>query len=231
MVLSIIDAVGKRKRNASDIAESLRSPIFAIWGLFMYSYFLLRGQLFLKIFRAWAKCNLSLTYTQRDKTLKLTIILISVIMLSSAILENAVLHMEFFVAFDHINGICQMRNFWELVRKCQYDFYAGHTIKYGEEKAKNASLLQMYYWRAHPYWNNSIGSHPILWVLAFFNHKFILYGGNYVDILVPLFSRALYFKFNALYKTAEKALIQPMQALEQYDTYIPTELGISYFIN
>lgn len=125
-------------------------------------------------------------------------------MFLSTVLENAALHMEYFVIFDNING---------------------HTIKYGKEQAKDASVIQMYYWRAHPYWNKVLGSHPILAVLAFLNHKFVLYGGNYVDILMSLFARALYFKFYALYKTAEEALLTPILTLENLDAHFDTELG------
>lgn len=190
-----MDTLKQSKRNTLEIADSLLHPIFTIWGLCMYTYFLYHQPLFLKIFRTWAECNLSLTYTQNDKTLHRTIVVVSLVMFVSVVLENTVLHLEYFVQFDDING---------------------HTIKFGEEQAKNASIIQMYYWRAHPYWNTFIGYHPVLAFMAFLYHKLVLFGGNYVDILMALFARALYFKLNALYKVAEEKLLSPIFATEDH---------------
>lgn len=108
-------------------------------------------------------------------------------MFASTVLENAILHMEYFQIFDEING---------------------HTFKYGKDNS-DVSILKMYYWRSHLYWNHKLGYHPIFAVVAFIMHKWLLYGWNYVEILSGLFFRALYYKFKALYECAQAEALQP----------------------
>lgn len=115
-------------------------------------------------------------------------------MFTSVVSENAILHLEYFYQFDDING---------------------HNIKYGKERNMNISIIQMYYHRAFPHWNESIGYHSILAFAAFISHKLALYGVNYVDVLLALFARALYFKFKAICKIAEEKLLSPSPILAE----------------
>ncbi|CAL8093415.1 unnamed protein product [Orchesella dallaii] len=196
--LGVANAVRDQKRNALEIARSIGTPIFNLWGLFIYTYFLLRGEEFLKIFKFWASCNLY--YSKKDTYLYRIVVIISVIVFTSAVLENAILHMEFFEAFDDING---------------------HIVKYGKETG-DAPIHKMYYWRGHVFWNNVVGYHPIFMVIAFFTHKWVLYGWNYIDVFMALFCRALYYKFKVLCKAAEDTLFLPLP-LKSPDVYTPSE--------
>ncbi|ODM89734.1 Gustatory receptor for sugar taste 64f [Orchesella cincta] len=196
--VAIGNAVRDRKRNALEIAWSIGTPLFSMWGLFIYSYFMIRGDEFLKILKFWASCNIH--YSKKDIYLYRTVVITSIVLFTSAVLENAVLHMEFFEVFDDING---------------------HIVKYGKETG-NASVIKMYYWRGHTYWNGVVGYHPIFAVIAFLVHKWVLYGWNYIDVLMALICRALYFKFKVLCRAAEDTLFLPLP-LESPDVYIPSE--------
>ncbi|CAL8093411.1 unnamed protein product [Orchesella dallaii] len=198
--LGVAAAVRDQKRNALEIARAIGTPIYALWGLFIYTYFLLRGEEFMKIFKFWASCNLY--YSKKDTYLYRIIVIISVIVFTSAVLENATIHMEYFEAFDDING---------------------HIVRYGKETG-NAPIHKMYYWRSHAVWNNAVGYHPIFLVIAILTHKWVLYGWNYIDVFMALFCRALYYKFKVLCKAAEDTLFQFLPLpLESPDAYIPSE--------
>lgn len=69
--------------------------------------------------------------------------------------------------------------------------------------------LETYYWRAHYHWATVIGYNWFFAVLGFIQHKWILYAWNYMDIVVAVFGRAMYFRFKCLNEEAEKKLLGP----------------------
>ncbi len=51
-----------------------------------------------------------------------------------------------------------------------------------------------------------MGYNPLLAVLAFVSHKFVVFCWNYVDLILIIFARALNFKFKGLCLVAEETL-------------------------
>jgi len=141
---------------------------------------LLRAESFINIFKSWA--NSSLYHSVKDKTFHRDIILISVIVFVSATLETTINHMEYFPQFDKINGM-SLRN-----------------------ASKHGSSFETFYWRMNEHWGRHFGYHPMLAALAFLSHKFVLACWNYVDVLMIIFARALYFRFKGLCQIAEENL-------------------------
>lgn len=73
------------------------------------------------------------------------------------------------------------------------------------------SFLETYYRRSHDIWAKNLGFHEVIAVIAFFQHKCMLYGCNYMDITIAVFSRAIYFKFKMLYNLADEHLAKPLR--------------------
>lgn len=69
------------------------------------------------------------------------------------------------------------------------------------------TTLEAYYWRANETWATVIGYNWFFAVLAFLHHKWILYAWNFMDIVIAVFGRAMFFRFKCLYEEAEKKLI------------------------
>lgn len=67
-----------------------------------YLNFLVRGKKFLGLFYHWA--NTSLYYEVPDRHLKRDVTIITLLILTSAIMENAILHLEYIPALDFISG-------------------------------------------------------------------------------------------------------------------------------
>ncbi|CAL8116987.1 unnamed protein product [Orchesella dallaii] len=122
-----------------------------------------------------------------DRYFKRDITLITILILTSAIGENGVLHLKYIKAFDDISG---------------------NLHKNSTEKE---SVLETYYRRSHNHWAKKLGYHEIFVVLAFLQHKCMLYAYNYLDIMLAVFSRAIYFKFKMLYKLANEHLVKPLR--------------------
>lgn len=118
----------------------------------------------------------------KDKTLHRDIIILSVIVFSFAAAESILIHMEYFPEFDNINGQKSNPNV---------------TLK---------TSLETYYLRSHNKWRKLMGYNPVLAVLAFVSHKFVVICWNYVDLILIIFARALNFKFKGLCLVAEENL-------------------------
>ncbi len=58
--------------------------------------------MFLNIFQVWSSINV--VYSRKDKTLRRDTFLIGGAIFTSAVLENAVLHLEYFKGLDKISG-------------------------------------------------------------------------------------------------------------------------------
>jgi len=149
-----------------------------------------------------------------DRHLKRDATLITILILMSAIGENAVLHLEYISALDDISG-----NEWQtiIIPQVYVSFYPFHFFKYiiiGRRfgnLTNNISALETYYRRSHGYWASTLGYHEILAVVSFIQHKCMLYGCNYMDIMLAVFSRAIYFKFKMLYRLANEHLAKPLR--------------------
>ncbi|CAL8093427.1 unnamed protein product [Orchesella dallaii] len=187
-IFGVIESIKAEKRNALEIAQSVRATLYFIWGCFMqvsdnYITFLRHGEEFLNIFYRWRSTQI--VYSKKDTTLRRDMLIISGAILSSAILENGVLHLEYLNELDSISG-----------------------EKYSN-KTDNLTTLESYYWRSQSHWGNILGYNWALAVLAFIQHKWILYSWNYIDILIAVFARAMYFQFKSLYKVAKtKVLVE-----------------------
>ncbi|CAL8093418.1 unnamed protein product [Orchesella dallaii] len=187
-VMSLLHSIKSSKSNALEIARSVQGFSFILWGFFCYIYFLLRAESIINIFKTWEKSTLY--HSVKDKTFPRDIILISTIVFVSATLETTVNHMEYFPQFDGINGM-SVKN----------------ASKYG-------SALEAYYWRSNGHWGRHFGYHPLLAVLSFVSHKFVLFCWNYVDVLMIIFARALYFKFKGLCQIAVENLKSSKESLK-----------------
>lgn len=77
-------------------------PFFNCAFFYRYITFLYKSQMFLRIFKVWN--SISVTYSRKDKTLRRDISLIACCTLTSAVLENMVLHLEYVKELDTING-------------------------------------------------------------------------------------------------------------------------------
>ncbi|CAL8093430.1 unnamed protein product [Orchesella dallaii] len=185
LMLGIVEMIRLPKRNALEIATSVRAIIQFLWSCLIYFNFLLRGKKFLGLFQYWTKT--SVFYGLKDRYLRRDVTLITILILSSAIGENAVLHLEYIRALDDING-----------------------LRFGNATA-NMPELETYYRRSHGYWASTLGYHEIFAVVAFLQHKCMLYGCNYMDIMLAVFSRAIYFKFKMLYRLANDHLAKPLR--------------------
>lgn len=144
-------------------------------------YFLWHGDKFLKIFKVWNSIHVKYYYI--DTTLWRDTSFITGLILLSAILENGVLHLEYFRELRKING--------------------------GKFPNDNKTSLETYYVRAHHHLNQVLGYNPVMAVLAFLQHKLILYSWNYMDILIAVFARAMYFRFKSLYEYSVANLLGP----------------------
>ncbi|ODM89736.1 Gustatory receptor for sugar taste 64a [Orchesella cincta] len=185
LTLGITDTVRLPKRNALEIATSVRATIQFMWSCLIYLNFLLRGKKFLALFFYWTKT--SVFYGMKDRYLQRDATLITLLILTSAICENGVLHLEYVKALDDISGR-RFGNFTD-----------------------NMSALETYYRRSHGYWALTLGYHEIFAVLAFLQHKCMLYSCNFMDIMLAVFSRAIYFKFKMLYRLANEHLAKPLR--------------------
>lgn len=150
--------------------------------MFSYFYFIVRADRFINIFRTWSK--LSLHYPIKDGQLQRDITIIPLIVFTSAAFETTWKHLEYFAVFDIDSS--------------------GQFVMHNDTLGK--STLHIYYGRAYGNWEKYIGYHPALALLAFVSHKFILACWNYVDVLMIIFARCLYFKFKILCKVAEDNL-------------------------
>lgn len=150
---------------------------------FSYIYFLTHSNSFINIFKFWGKE--SLCYPVRDKTLKRDIIIITLTIFSSSILETVILHLDYFPQLDFLS--------WR---------------KRTQSEAMKKSTLEVYFDRSHPEWGRILGYHynPMLAILAFTSHKLVLFCWIYADTFIILFARVLYFKFQELSKKAKENL-------------------------
>lgn len=117
------------------------------------------------------------------------------LIMTSAFLENGILHLEYFPALDFISG-----------------------SKVANETT-SLSPLESYYYKSHEHWAKFLGYNEIFAVIAFIQHKCILYGWNYMDIMIAVFSRAMYFKFKMLYKLATEKLVKPLRKGQNGDNH------------
>lgn len=115
--LEFLGSASASKKNAYEIAQSIRNTLYYIWGSIMYEKslifckskisresnliiffqtndryftFITRADSFLNIFKAWRDC--SVVYTKPDIKLNRDVIIISVLILVSGTLENATLY-------------------------------------------------------------------------------------------------------------------------------------------
>lgn len=73
------------------------------------------------------------------------------------------------------------------------------------------SSLETFYWRSNPHWAAIFGYNGFFAVLAFIQHKWMLYTWNYLDVLIAVFGRAMYFKFKMLYELSNEHLAEPLK--------------------
>lgn len=158
---------------------------FPYW-IFRYFNFIYRRENLLTLFNHWR--NTSIYFHAPDVHLKRDTILITLCVMISAILENSVLHLEFIAAFDFISGTEFMKN-----------------------TSDDMSILETYYRRSHYHWANVLDYNGIVAVIAFIQHKCMLYSWNYMDIMIAIFSRAMYFKFKMLYEMSKEMFVKPMK--------------------
>lgn len=118
----------------------------------------------------------------KDKTLHRDIIILSVVVFTFASVESIFIHLEYFPQFDNING------------------------QNGNSNVTLKTALETYYLRSHGHWRKLMGYNPMLAVLAFVSHKFVVMCWNYVDLILIIFARALNFKFKGLCLVAEENL-------------------------
>lgn len=74
----------------------------------------------------------------------------------------------------------------------------------------NATVFEVYYERSFKGWtyiyNESTGA-PFMAVFVFLANKFSLYSWNYGDLLIAVFSRALYYKFKRLNEVVQEKFV------------------------
>jgi len=110
-------------------------------------------------------------------------------------------------------------------------------LKFAGEKFSNTTgnltSLETFYWRSQNHWANNIGYHWFLLVFAFIQHKWILYSWNYMDILIAVFARAMYFQFKTLYKVAKEKVVASHKSHESRisTTQGDSLLGTYYIIH
>ena len=71
----------------------------------------------------------------------------------------------------------------------------------------NATAFEVYYYRSHDKWAELIPYHPIIAFYVFISNKLALYAWNFMDLIITIFARALYFKFKALYTQGELIIL------------------------
>ncbi len=89
-------------------------------------------------------------------------------------------------------------------------------IAFPNEKLMPGSILEVYYLRSHKEWlrvYNGTEDAATLGIFVYTSNKLALYSWNFADILLILFSRALYFKFKMLNEVAAQRLIDREQVL------------------
>lgn len=110
------------------------------------------------------------------------------LIMTSAFFENAIWHLQFFPSLDFIDR--------PNLRNVSTSF---------------SSLLEHHYNKLHEPWAKYLKYNEFFGVITFLQHKCILYSWNYMDIMIALFSRAIYFKFKTLYKLAMENLVNPLR--------------------
>ena len=68
---------------------------------------------------------------------------------------------------------------------------------------KNESFLKIYYLVSADQWSKLVPYSPMMSLYVLLSDKFTWYSWNLSDVLTLVFSRALYFKFKALYAQGE----------------------------
>ncbi|CAL8093421.1 unnamed protein product [Orchesella dallaii] len=180
-------SVTASKKNAFEVAQSIRFIFYQVWGAVIYLNFLLRSKSFLGIFQAWK--STTVFYSKPDGKLRRDIRLIAIVILLSAILENAVLHILFTVE------------------------YANGTNSGKGKKHANKTFGEAYYTGFHKSWANCISYHPVVATIAFIQHKCTMLAWNYIDILIAVLGRALYYKFKIISELAKESLVSRKKSL------------------
>ncbi|CAL8093433.1 unnamed protein product [Orchesella dallaii] len=190
LVLASIQWIRVPKRNALEIAQSVHRTAQYFWGWIIYITFLLNARKFVDLFKSWAKASSLVFYSVEDKTLRRDSIFICSLIMVSCVFENAVLHLEYVKELDDVSGAYD-----------KYDKFRNIST--------NQSFLETYYWRSNRHWWDILGYNGFLAALAFIQHKWMLYSWNYLDIIIAVFARALYFKFKTLYELSDEYLGHP----------------------
>lgn len=147
---------------------------------FRYVYFFSNWELVLKLIHIW-ECKIQFRFY--DTTLRRDALIATATVMLSAILENGVLHLNFFSEFSSINS---------------------YQIN---SDVNNKPKFHQYFCHAFPRLYKIFGFNTAIALYATIQHKVQLYAWNFVDILIAVFARAIYFRFDKLNKCI--ALIQP----------------------
>ncbi len=138
---------------------------------------------------------------ETDKYLKRDTVIVAGLIFISAFGENALTHIGYI-------GIFRDPNDW---------------TKPSGDSEHNVTLFELYYKNSHESWNVVFGYHWFLSILAFLEHKWFLYSWNYVDALIIILARAIYFQFKAIHKNAMKQIkniTKEVQTVEEHHIYM-----------
>lgn len=80
-----------------------------------------------------------------------------------------------------------------------------------------SSSLKMYYHEFHGGWIKFLDFNSPVAVFGFVYHKFVLFSWNFMDILIALLGRALYFKFKTLCDMTDITLIEPLKRKQRFE--------------
>ncbi|CAL8136734.1 unnamed protein product [Orchesella dallaii] len=191
--LGILYTMKTPRKDASEVVMSFRHVLCHLWGCFIYILFLFRGNEFLKIFETWRSTQTC--YSKKDTKLWRDVIIIGTLLMSSIVLENGVLHLKYFRELDNFTETTTVYN---------------HSATF--------TSFESFYWRSNPHWASALGYHWFVAVIAFLQHKWMLYAWNYIDILLAIVGRALYFQFKALCEIAEKKVKEEKDVFDLVDT-------------
>ncbi|CAL8136714.1 unnamed protein product [Orchesella dallaii] len=191
--LGILYLIKTPRKNAFEVVMSFRGVIYPLWGCFLYILFLFRGNEFLKIFETWRSTQTC--YSKKDTKLWRDVIIIGTLLMSSIILENAVLHLKYFRELDDFTENTRVYN-----------------------RSATFTSFESFYWRSNPHWASALGYNWFVAVIAFLQHKCVVYAWNYIDILLAIVGRALYFQFKALGEVAEKKVKEEKDVFLLVDT-------------
>ncbi|CAG7717221.1 unnamed protein product [Allacma fusca] len=155
-----------------------------------FLHFYRHSSTLVQLIQSWS--NLEIYFTQSDPHLFRDVTVVASIVMFSAVGENT------FVNLRHVPTGPEDEKLMERL---------------------NVTRWELYYSRSNSLWASLVPYHHAINLFLFFSDKLVLYAWTYTDLIIAVFSRALYFKFHALVSQGKVTLLSAEADISKWELF------------